>query len=82
MSQAGGALQSAERAFAKAAAALDELTANIRKAEERVAAVGRQVAEMGRDVDAHRRILGDRLVDEQFFAKGHEVLNLASPLDT
>ena len=55
------------------------MTANIRKAEERVAAVGRQVAEIGRDVDAHRRILGDRLVDEQFFAKGHEVSNLASP---
>ena len=79
MSQAGGALQSAERAFAEAAAALDALTANIRKAEEGVAAVGRQVAEIGRDVDAHRRILGDRLVDEQFFAKGHEVSNLASP---
>jgi hypothetical protein len=78
-SQAGDVLRVAEQDLAKAAAALDALTSEIRKAEEFVAVTRQKAAELSWDVDAHRRILGERLVDERFFAKGHEASNLASP---
>lgn len=78
-SQAGSALQAAERALAEAATALDALSSEIRSADERVAVARQKVAELSRDIDTHRRVLGRRLVDEQFFAKGHEASNLTSP---
>ena len=79
VSQAGVALQAAERAFAEAVAALDALTSEIRSANERLAVTHQKFTELSCEVDTHRRVLGDRLVDEQFFAKGHETSNLTSP---
>ncbi|KJC49215.1 DEAD/DEAH box helicase [Bradyrhizobium sp. LTSP857] len=76
---AGNTLQAAERAFAEAARALDTLTLEIRKADEGIAVARQKIAELSQRVEAHRRVLGDRLVDEQFFAKGHEASNLTSP---
>lgn len=78
-SQARSVLQTAEHDLEKTAAALDALASEIRKAEEFVAVTRQKAAELSLDVDAHRRVLGDRLVDEQFFAKGHELSNLTSP---
>ena len=79
VSQAGVALQAAERVFAEAVAALDILKSEIRNADERLAATRQKFSELSREVETHRRVLGDRLVDEQFFAKGHETSNLTSP---
>ena len=79
VSQARVALQAAERVFSEAVAALDALTSEIRNADERLAVTRQKFSELSREVDTHRRVLGDRLVDEQFFANGHETLNLTSP---
>jgi hypothetical protein len=79
LAQAGAALQAAERVFAEAVAALDALTSEIRNADERLAVTRQKFSELSREIDTHRRVLGDRLVDEQFFATGHEISNLASP---
>lgn len=78
-SQAGSALQAAERAFAEAARVLDTLTSQIRSTNVAIAAARRKIAELSQNVNTHRHVLGDRLVDEQFFAKGHEASNLTSP---
>lgn len=78
-SQAGHELQVSERALAESAETLDGLMLEIRRADEQVAVARRTIAELSQDVDGHRRILGDRLVDERLFAKGHEASNLAPP---
>ena len=72
-------LQTAERALSEATGALNALAANIRKAEESVASPRQRLAQLSQSVDAQRRILGDRLVDDLFFARGHEASNLAAP---
>lgn len=79
MSRVGFALLSAEQVFAEAVAALDALTSEIRNADERIAVTRHKFLELSREVDTHRRVLGDRLLDEEFFAKGHKASNLASP---
>jgi hypothetical protein len=79
VSQAGGALQAAERVFAEAVAALDMLKSEIRNADERLAVIRQKFSELSGEVEKHRRVLGDRLVDEQFFSNGHETSNLTSP---
>ncbi len=78
-SQAAKALQNAEFTLSSATKVLEMLASEIRKAETRLASMRQEVAELVRNVDAHRKTLGGRLVDEQFFAKGHEESNLASP---
>ncbi len=77
--QAEHVFQAAERAYAEAATALDALSSEIRSAEERVTLARRKTEELSRDIDTHRRVLGHRLVDQQFFARGHEASNLTSP---
>jgi hypothetical protein len=79
LSQASNSLRGAEQALLDAAEALSALTTDLKKTEEHVAGVRQQVAEITRDVNAHRQKLGGRLVDTQFFAQGHKVSNLASP---
>jgi len=79
VSQAGAALQASERAFADAAAALDALISKTKSADERLTVTRQKLSELFREVDTHRRVLGDRLVDEQFFSMGHEASNLTSP---
>ena len=72
-------LQTAERALSQATVALNALVANIRKAEGSLAAPRQRVAQLSQSVDAQRHILGNRLVNEQFFTRGHEASNLAAP---
>jgi hypothetical protein len=79
MFEAVAKLKDAERALSGATAALDTLTADIRKTEEHLSGPRQKVAQLSQQIDTHRRLLGDRLVDEQFFAEGHEASNLASP---
>jgi hypothetical protein len=73
------ALQSAERAHEETVTALNVLAGTIRTAKERVAAEQQNVTDLTQEIDPHRITLGDRLVDEQFFAQGHAVSNLAAP---
>ena len=77
--EAARLLQSTERALSEATVALDALAANVRKAEESLTVPRQRLALLSRSVDAQRGILGVRLVDDQFFARGHEASNLATP---
>jgi hypothetical protein len=72
-------LRAAELASKEVTAALDELTASIRKTEASLVTPRQHVAQLLQQVEGQRRILGDRLVDEKFFARGHESSNLAAP---
>jgi hypothetical protein len=72
-------LRHAERSRSEAAAALDRLTASVRQTEARLAGPRQQVVQLSQSVDAHRSVLGDRLIDDTFFARGHEASNLAAP---
>jgi len=48
-------------------------------AEASLAAARQNMTQLSQSVEVHRRILGDRLVDDQLFALGHEATNLAAP---
>jgi hypothetical protein len=69
----------AERALSEAKAAQDVLGGNIRRAEESLAQTRLRVTQLSQSINEQRRLLGDRLIDDQFFALGHEAVNLASP---
>lgn len=72
-------LQTSKHRLAEATAARDALAANIFKAEESLAILRQQIAQLSQAVERQRSVLGDRLVDEQFFARGHEASNIAAP---
>lgn len=71
--------RSAEHALSEAAAKLADLSGEIAAIEQRLAGQRQEAARRAREIEAHRPALGERIVDEQFFAKGHEKVNLASP---
>jgi hypothetical protein len=50
-----------------------------RSVNEALAAAQAAQSALERAIDPHRQRLGDRLVDDQFFARGHERWNVASP---
>lgn len=58
---------------------LEEADATLRRSGARLAEAQDALATLERAVGAHRAQLGDRLVDDQFFRRGHEQWNLASP---
>ena len=72
-------LRTADQALKEAKATLDALMASIQKAEASLVAPRQHVAQLSQQVEGQRRILGDRLVDEKFFARGHESSNLTAP---
>ena len=72
-------LSTAEQVFKEATAALNALATGILKAEASLVAPRQHVVQLSQSVEAQRCILGNRLVDEQFFARGHEPSNLAAP---
>jgi AAA domain len=78
-SKATSALQSMGRILGEIATEVGLLMSEIRRVEERVVSARQRIAELGSDIDAHRHVLGARIVDEQFFARGHEEWNLTSP---
>jgi hypothetical protein len=69
----------AERDLAEAKAAQDAVCEDLRIAEEGLASTRQRLAQLSESVDALRRLLGERLIDEGFFARGHECVNCASP---
>lgn len=73
------ATQSAERALFEASAKRDDLSGEIAKIEQRLAGRRRETAQLTQEIEAHRLVLGERIVDEPFFARGHEKANLSSP---
>jgi hypothetical protein len=76
---ASSELRRAERALAQASAAGEQWAIDTQDTQARIAKARRQKAKAQHVVDAQRSKLGDRLVDEQFFARGHEASNLAAP---
>lgn len=72
-------VQACEQALSEAMAALNALIDNIHEEEESLVPLRQQVAKLSQNVEAQRRILGDRLVDDDLFARGHEALNLTAP---
>jgi hypothetical protein len=69
----------AERDLAEAKAAQDAVCEDLRIAEEGFAITRLRLAQLSENVDALRRLLGERLIDEGFFARGHESVNRSSP---
>jgi hypothetical protein len=77
--EAARLLQAADRALSEATAALNALAADIHKEVENLDIPRQCVAQLSQSVEAQRLILGDRLVDDLFFARGHEASNLSCP---
>lgn len=48
-------------------------------AEKSLAEIQQKIATLAKSVDTHRKTLGDRIVDEAFFKRGHKAWNLESP---
>src|SRR5262249_6195986 len=71
--------ETAERELAEAQAAQKAIDKDLCTAEEALATTRQRVAQLSQSVDALRRLLGERLIDEHFFARGHESVNRASP---
>jgi hypothetical protein len=69
----------AERDLAEAKAAHHAVCEDLRIAEEGLAITRQRLAQLSENVDALRRLLGERLIDEGFFARGHESVHRASP---
>lgn len=57
----------------------EEAVATEKRAAARLAEAQRDLAMLERAVDAHRDRLGERIVDDGFFRRGHEQWNLKSP---
>lgn len=76
---AARALQSAEELCSNTETTLSSVTSDIRTAAEILATMRKQMAGLSQNVEAQRRILGDRMVDDHFFTRGHESSNIAAP---
>ena len=72
-------LSTAGQVFKEATTELDALAAGIRETEASLIASREHVVLLSQHVEAQRGILGDRLIDERFFAQGHETSNLTAP---
>lgn len=73
------AAQSAQQVLSEASAKLDDLSGKTAKIEQRLTVRRHEAAQLTQEIEAHRPALGERIVDKQFFARGHEKANLASP---
>jgi hypothetical protein len=69
----------AQKVSDEAANALKTILISKSKMEESLAAPRQNVAQLAQNVEAQRRTLGNRLVDERLFSLGHEATNLAAP---
>jgi hypothetical protein len=76
---ANNLLQAAERERLKAKDAQEALEKEIQGAEEGLALARQRLAQLSQRVGELRGVLGERLIDEDFFARGHIAVNLASP---
>jgi hypothetical protein len=76
---AAHALRDAERMLSAASVAVERAAKSIQDTNARLTKMRQQMAQLSAHVDAHRPLLGDRLVDEQFFARGHDAWNLTPP---
>jgi AAA domain len=78
-SNAANLLQTAERELAEANTAQNAVAGNLHTAEEKLGIARHRVAQLSATIDAVRHMLGERLIDEDFFARGHEGVHRASP---
>jgi hypothetical protein len=53
--------------------------AALKTSEDHLAVAAKAFASLESTVEAHRKALGDRIVDDQFFRQGHEQWNLSAP---
>ncbi|MEO4002118.1 DEAD/DEAH box helicase [Mesorhizobium sp. CAU 1732] len=72
-------LREAERSFSDVVASLGRISAEITKADARLAPLAATVRTLMEELEPHRAVLGDRIVDADFFARGHEASNLEAP---
>lgn len=57
----------------------NDAAAIVRSAESRVKQCNSDLSSLDAFIEGHRQVLGDRIVDEGFFERGHESWNLSSP---
>ena len=76
---AANLLQSAERELSAVNAAQRVVTDKLHNAEEELAIASQRRAELSQSIDRLRRMLGETLIDEDFFARDHEEIHRASP---
>jgi AAA domain len=72
-------LSTTEQVFEEATAVLNALVTGILEVEASLGVLRQHVVQLSRNVEAQRGILGDKLVDERLFARGHEPSNLTAP---
>lgn len=72
-------LQSAEQTHAETKRAIDAQRYQIGKLEERLAGPRAKAQQLSQIIESRRLALGDRIVDEQFFNRGHSSSNLTTP---
>ncbi len=69
----------AQRADRLAQAALALAADKLRERERMRDDLRSRISRLADDVEVHRSQLGDRIVDDRFFARGHEASNLSAP---
>jgi hypothetical protein len=72
-------LRDAERTLSASSTAVERAAKSMHATRARLARTRQQIAKLSAHIDSHRSRLGDKIVDEQFFARGHDVWNLTSP---
>lgn len=78
-SAALAAVQTAEQNLTRIAKTLESIGATIAAIESRLRDGQQKAARLSKEVEGHRQLLGDRLIDEQFFGRTHEEIHLAAP---
>ncbi|RWB62810.1 MAG: helicase [Mesorhizobium sp.] len=72
-------LRESEKVLLNATEANNRIASEIAVAEERRQPLRETVRQLTQEIEPYRATLGDRIVDAEFFARGHEASNLASP---
>ncbi|TQL17145.1 AAA domain-containing protein [Zymomonas mobilis] len=69
----------AEQSYAEADQALEKLQSEYEAEKKQVETLRHKLSEAYDKIAPYRASLGDRIVDDQFFVKSHEEINLTSP---
>lgn len=79
LASAAGKCGSADQRLTEAQQARRAADARLSEAQGQLDTLNTRRTDLAQAIDAQRSVLGDRIVDELFFARGHETFNLTAP---
>lgn len=79
VAEAEGMLYQAQSTLANLITSSNSLTSEIDRMQESITTLQTKILQLENKLDRQREALGDRVVDEEFFRRGHVSSNLAAP---